>query len=376
MLTRRPVTTLTPEFSVWQELVSSATGQVFEKTLREWQTECRNSLGLRTEKPVIIVGHQPTFFHPGILAKFIAADRFAREINGELVYLVVDHHKGESGQLQTPNAEIDLASLQKDLAMCDQPRVEINEEFEPISSALQEAKGENAASQFANALVLLMEPWATVNHVITATELLETGFGTAIVNEMQSRPSVCRTSYNTALEMYPEVRIPHLNGEELPLWKGNNSLHPRALVLTLLARLVACDLFVHGSGGMLYDQAMEHWCKSWLGCSPCSAVLATATVPLATTYLSMTDARREYYSPSFDVKTKAKFLDAIEEAPYNSPQRQIQFQKMHQWLRTVQPTLDIDALKYQEATAKRRTWAFPLYSVEQLDTLRDLIFES
>jgi hypothetical protein len=266
--------------------------------------------------------------------------------------------------------------LQQDVAMCDQSRVGIEEEFEPITSAIQRASGENAAKQFANALVQLMAPWAEVHRVITATELMKTGFGNAIVDEMQSRPSACISSYNTALEMHPDVRIQQLKPEELPLWNGNHVFHPRALLLTLLARLVACDLFVHGLGGVSYDRAMEQWCTAWLGCSPCPTVLATATFPLATTHHSMTDARREYYSPPFDVQTKARFLDAIEEAPYKSPQRQIHFQKMHQWLRTVQPALDMDALKQKESIAKRRTWAFPLYSVDQLYTLRDLIYAS
>lgn len=372
----REVVTLAPEFSKWQELVTPATGRVFEKSLSEWQAESRKSLGLSSEKPIIIVGHQPTIFHPGILAKFIAADRLAKEIDGELVFLVVDHHRGESGTIQIPSRKIQVTSLQKDVAMCDQPRGEIKEEFEPISSAIQHASGDNASIQFANALVQLMAPWAEVHRVITATELMKTGFANAIVNEMQSRPKTCVASYNDALEIYSDVRIEQLSTEELPLWKGDQVLHPRALLLTLLARLVACDLFVHGLGGVLYDRAMEHWCKVWLGCSPCQAVLATATLPLETTYHSLTDARREYHSPPFDVQTKARFLDAIEEAPYKSPQRQIHFQKMHQWLRTVQPVLDLDAVKQKEEIAKRRTWAFPLYSVGQLKTIRDLIYAS
>jgi len=370
------VVTLAPEFSMWQELVTPATGRVFEKSLSEWQADSRKSLGLRSEKPIIIVGHQPKIFHLGILAKFIAADRLVKEIDGELVFLVVDHHKGESGNLQTPSKTVQVTSLQKDVAMCDQPRAEIKEEFEPISSAIQHASGDNASIQFANALVQLMTPWAEVHRVITATELMKTGFGNAIVTEMQSRPKTCVTSYNDALETYSDVRISQLSAEELPLWKGNQVFHPRALLLTLLARLVACDLFVHGLGGLSYDRAMEHWCKAWLGCSPCQAVLATATLPLETTYPSLTDARREYHSPPFDVQTKARFLDAMKEAPYKSPQRQIHFQKMHQWLQAVQPALDLDALKQKEALAKRRTWAFPLYSVDQLDTLRDLIYAS
>ena len=96
------MTTISPEFSIWKTLVGSAKGEVIEKSLECWQKEVRQSLGISTAKPIVIVGHQPMFFHPGILAKFITADRLVQEIDGELVYLVVDHHKGPAGILKTP----------------------------------------------------------------------------------------------------------------------------------------------------------------------------------------------------------------------------------------------------------------------------------
>ena len=373
MLTRNPVATISPEFSTWKTLTDSAKGELFGQSLRYWQTQCRQSLGLPTDKPIVIVGHQPTFFHPGILAKFIAANRLVQEIDGVLVYLVVDHHKGNVGILKTPEQDIEIATILPDVAMIDQPRVQIINDIEPFSSALRKAEGENVAIQFANALVQLMSPWANVHHVITATELLHCGFGNAVVSEMQSNPRSCIDAYNSAVEAYPDSHVATLEDGELPLWKTNNALHPRALLLTLLARLVACALFVHGTGGRTYDRAMECWCNAWLGCSPCNTVMATATVRLQTEFKTVTDARREYFSPSFDEQTKEEYLKSIDGAPYKSPRRQTQFQNMHRWLDSVQPTLDMDTLKRNEEIAQKRNWAFPLYTVKQLNSLCELI---
>jgi hypothetical protein len=374
-LKRKTISTLSPEFPVWKSLVCPATGEVFGKPLTIWQEELRHTLALPTQKPIILVGHQPTFFHPGILAKFIAADRLAQEIDGVLVYLVVDHHKGDVGVLQTPNQNIEVATVDSSVAMNDQPRAKISNDFDPFSSALHEAPGQTAATQFANALVKLMSPWANVHHVISASDLMQSTFGNAIVEKMQSNSEECIESYNDALTRNPNVHIPLLERGSLPVWLGEDGgLRPRALLLTLIARLVACDIFVHGTGGMKYDAVMEHWCTTWLGVSPCAAVLASATLRLKMESKSITDARREYFSPSFDLQTKAAYLDAIERAPYKSNQKQIEFQKMHRWLQGVQQPLDIVALKTTQKNSQRRDWAFPLYSVDQLCDLKDDIY--
>ena len=223
--------------------------------------------------------------------------------------------------------------------------------------------------QFANASAQLMAPWANVHHVICASELFQSKFGRALLSEMHEHPQLCIDAYNTGVKQHPDGQTPQLNDGELPVWTVEGELQPRAMLLTLLARLVACDLFVHGRGGMKYDQAMEHWCASWLHCSPCRAVMATATLRLQTGRTTVTDARRIYSTPPFDVKTKTKYLNAIEHAPYKSKQRQSQFQNMHRWLNSIQPPLDIVGLQKDKEIAQRRDWAFPLYPTQQLDQL-------
>jgi len=361
--------TLSPEFSTWESLVRSSQGELFGKPLSTWQSEVRDSLDLPTTKPIVMVGHQPVFFHPGILSKFIAAHRLAQEIGGVLVFLVIDYHKGDIGTIETPSKKIRIANVNPDVPLNEQARVSVSKTFDPFSNALSSADGQSAAMQFAYAVSRLMSPWVDVHHIVPASALLQTSFGESILKNMQMDSDSCVETYNTAIQLYPAGRVPTLQQDELPIWEVDERVYPRAMLLTLLARLICCDLFVHGTGGMKYDQAMEHWCRTWLHCQPCASVLATADLRLNLNHTTMTEARRTYASPPLDLETKQEFLKQIEQAPYKSPQRQIHFQGMHRWLRSTQPPLDIAALREEEKKMRRRDWAFPLYPLKQLEQL-------
>lgn len=57
-------------------------------------------------------------------------------------------------------------------------------------------------------------------------------------------------------------------------------LRPRALVTTMFARLVLCDLFIHGIGGATYDELGDQITERFFGVRPPRWMLATATVRL------------------------------------------------------------------------------------------------
>jgi hypothetical protein len=59
------------------------------------------------------------------------------------------------------------------------------------------------------------------------------------------------------------------------------TLAPRALLLTALMRADCSDLFIHGTGGAIYDQLTEQWIKTWLG-----RTLAPMTVVSADLHLN------------------------------------------------------------------------------------------
>jgi hypothetical protein len=57
-------------------------------------------------------------------------------------------------------------------------------------------------------------------------------------------------------------------------------IRPRALVTTMFARLLLCDLFVHGIGGGKYDQLTDAILARWLAIDPPRFLVATVTAKL------------------------------------------------------------------------------------------------
>lgn len=55
-------------------------------------------------------------------------------------------------------------------------------------------------------------------------------------------------------------------------------IRPRALTLTLWARLLACDLFVHGIGGAKYDRITDGIFRRYYACEPPAYVCVSATL--------------------------------------------------------------------------------------------------
>jgi hypothetical protein len=347
-------------------------------------------MGLPEHEKIIVVGHQPEFFHPGVLAKFIAGDFVAKKLHGVLVHLVVDHHTGSSNTIEIPEQhgeqlvvkDMQLTTLDRDVAMKDQKRVTPCHEVAPFTSALVNAKGNNAAIQFASATDALMSSWAKVDHLVGSSELLQTEFGIQLMREMYQDPNRCRETYNHAVSSHPDCEIALLADDELPVWYGKRNasngkledgVQPRALLLTLLARVILGDLFVHGTGGMLYDKIMEQWISSWLGITPCPSTMATATLQLPLHQQTIEDARKQYFSPVGASQTRDQFLDSIEREPYKSSAKSAQFQAMHDWLASLKSRPDETRFRESHRIASRRDWAFPLYPIEMLDQLRDAI---
>jgi hypothetical protein len=58
-------------------------------------------------------------------------------------------------------------------------------------------------------------------------------------------------------------------------------LAPKALTLTLFARVVLCDLFIHGTGGARYDRVTDGVIRRYWGIEPPSFVVASLTERLA-----------------------------------------------------------------------------------------------
>lgn len=282
----------------------------------------------------------------------------------------------------------------------------------------------SAARQMAAALEDMMHPWVDPMPSVTASELLETTFARALLTKMADDPWHCTRCYNQAVVEHSDAGIGTLlvrdDYVELPLWRiredgrrmhaydgdvqmwlvqneASPKLMPRALLLTALIRLGMCDLFVHGTGGANYDRVMEQWIESWLGVKTSSIAVVSATLhlPLADHDEEEIDIeqarrslRRAWHDPESASSTssrpgplKRELLGELASKPYGSSDRRAAFFHMHERLGTFRDdrreSIDAIGAAYEQARlrsensdiASRRTWAFPLYEKEAIDTL-------
>jgi hypothetical protein len=276
----------------------------------------------------------------------------------------------------------------------------------------------------ARALDDLIQPWVPRLPPATASDLIRTSLGRAIIEQMAGDPRRCAECYNAAVASVPEAGIAPLalapGAVQLPLWRlgaderrvhaderdarqwlrgeGNMVLLPRALLLTLLVRTGMCDLFVHGTGGARYDVAMERWAESWLGLTPGPAAVATATLqlPLRDREVralplpaALWRARRAIHDPEGGPASpgprKRALLEAINAAPRDSRERLEAYRALHrelESLRKVRPLLveqthrDVELARRaarEAPIADRRDWPFPLYPPEMIDALAEAI---
>lgn len=302
--------------------------------LTDAQRRFREQLGLSVDRPIIMTGHQAQFWHPGILAKYLAVDAAARALRAAPAWLVVDQDDNEPGAVRYPilepngrlrartwyslgetprNAVTGLLSPSPPTTPPDDVNLaagSVAPGLQRISEALGASTGEvTAARQVAAALSLLLRPLASAATTIFALSLARTDEFRAIVERMRHDPRACTLAYNDAAARHPHARIRPLGtglsaNHELPLWKFEGTrripvysdelpglavegLAPRALLMTGLLRSGACDLFVHGTGGggadagAGYEAITDDWFRAWLGAPPPAPVaVVTATVRL------------------------------------------------------------------------------------------------
>ena len=63
---------------------------ILDSTLAVWRRRTREDLIGTDASAVIVIGHQPSFIHPGVWAKHVVAMRLAAAVDGVAMNLVVD----------------------------------------------------------------------------------------------------------------------------------------------------------------------------------------------------------------------------------------------------------------------------------------------
>ncbi|MDI9402682.1 MAG: hypothetical protein QM516_02315 [Limnohabitans sp.] len=328
----------------WQSL------RIFGRELASWRAESRSALGLPTDRFLVMTGHQAGIWHAGIAEKFIVGAQLAAEHGGILVHVVVDHDLNDASLVAFPAltagklARLTLErsprgtrtnipnALRKPIRTMRPERAhEVPETLEPALAAIEHAIAEgrdreNLAMQMASAANALILPHARIDHTVAATAFAALPFAVAMRKHFASM----RDAYNAAVT---NERIAPLGPTELPFWKLDRAtlsrapmlegetehdaltLAPRALTLTLIARLVLCDIFIHGTGGGRYDHAMEQWLGEALGADARSA-LAPMMVATATKYAPLTP-----FVPAFDASATPEALRVLEQDPFGDDGR-------------------------------------------------------
>lgn len=188
------------------------------------------------------------------------------------------------------------------------------------------------------------------------------------------------------------------------------AIWPRALTLTLFARLFACDLFIHGLGGAKYDRITDAFSRHLFGFAPPPYACATATLrlPLDGDDASEADLRvlrrqlremrynpERYTAADAADAERARLVqaksDAVQtasrlarEAPSDRRARRAAFDRIHELNRTLYDRIPgresllrrLEALERRledQRTTASREWFVALFPVRKLQALAEFL---
>lgn len=328
---------------------------------------------------LILSGHQPDFFHPGVWAKNIFAANLASRCEARAEMLLVDSDIPDNFSIAWPQRE-DEFWTSRSTPICPAcvglayeqlkplPRDYWRKGLEKIPASLREdaarafpgfesgfldnsAGNSNEISYISGwisgmtkldqNLGLTPPQFNRVSKIFSVRSPQHIPAASAFVAHMVLNAEAFAEAYNAALASFRAARgirgtqhpIPNLTVDseriELPLWvfmpdaqrqrlyvaRGHGAsrvifagrgaiatldaalltanptatlattlglaeLRPRALILTMYARLIACDLFIHGIGGAKYDQITDEIIRRYMGIQPPTYACVTATMRL------------------------------------------------------------------------------------------------
>ncbi|WP_428389866.1 hypothetical protein [Mucisphaera sp.] len=278
------------------------------------------------EKPLVGTGHQAFFHHPGILAKDLFLDE-VRSLGAGVLHVVVDQDTQPVWSLDVPEVAGERLSVravvgdERGLSLPTGQRKPSSKEalaaFRGLGvGALDEAvadglPGVHAAAQMTALLARLRWSDHEALPVLFVSDLAGLpGYRRLLGRLIAEAPEAMR-AYNEACRAFPEAGVPALYADdmlvELPVWgveagrprrrvfvdvadseplvvfedggavdRSVVRLLPRALLLTGYLRSSVVDLFVHGTGGAVYDRITERWWERWRGERLASQAVVTA----------------------------------------------------------------------------------------------------
>lgn len=281
----------------------------------------RREAGLPDDRPIIMSGHQASVWHAGILAKRLALEH-ASPLAAASAWLIADQDVNDPGIMAYPERDNAGRLQRREFRLTPPtrtpletptgciPRLRATTPAPPTlataAAAIVAEPGDSAALQVsaANERMLRDRLGLTATHLVPSLGLSRLTIFRDWVALMQADPARCVTAYNAAAEAAPEAQVrpllarPDLGRWELPLWRIRPNeprrpvfnvqvanidpaeLAPRALLMTAVVRAALCDLFIHGTGGGVYDKVTELWITNWLGIELAPMAIVSATLRL------------------------------------------------------------------------------------------------
>lgn len=295
MAADRPAISLRPDPASWPGLLA-------DHARAAPSPADRPILGLPDNAPVVMSGHQPVLWHAGILAKLIGACELARSTGATACWIVADMDEVDPTAVRAPQGRAEHASARTfRLLSGDPPGPGVpTAALPPREPAPEDPAAAGLAPLLAEhrtePTLALQVGRAVVGHacerlgleppvVIACSQLIETRAWRSLLDAMAADPMACANAYNAAASAHPHARVRPMQTDqaraELPLWRMRpglprlgvlsdqlgtippEELRPRALAMTAIARAALCDLFIHGTGGGIYDRVTEDWFNTW-----------------------------------------------------------------------------------------------------------------
>lgn len=308
------------------------------------------------DRPIIATGHQAFVWHPGILAKDIAAAVAAEHFQAQTLHLVVDQDVHPSLTLDLPAVCTDsgeLAIRELSLGTHDPAAWDVptgyaepldaetlhraanharDAEIPTLAEELRTLAGYTYASlaeQLGALTVRLMQPWTGPMPLMLVSDLVGWQPYEQLIADMLADARRCVRCYNRAAAAHPQAGMTPLGAMrevvELPLWavRAGQSrqtvwadlsdragllvfkdgqpvdrdvwlILPRALTLTAVMRSSGCGLFIHGLGGGEYERITEQWWREWQEqtLSPMAVVTADVRLQWDETVVPVADAEQ------------------------------------------------------------------------------------
>ena len=317
---------------------------------------------------VVLTGHQPELYHPGVWIKDFLLERLARETGASSIDIVVDTDGFDTLAVSSPCMTPGVARCHQYLAVSDKdacfatspvptqrdledfcragdeqlaslPSSAVRRHFAAFCDEMRVAA--NVAENLAEFVTIARRRYeasaGTGYMELPLTLASRTGAWHAFVADLALNAARFADAYNAELAEYRTVNkirssaqpFPDLSVSadvvELPLWRiadGRRSgvsarrleaggalllgadgetlvelpkdgvaaaevleasgelLAPKALALTLFARVFVCDLMIHGVGGGRYDRVTDGVCRRYYGVEPPAFVVASITMYL------------------------------------------------------------------------------------------------